>query len=125
MLIQDGNAKLADFAMSTGALIRVASSHQSRSITIAGTDAYSAPEVTRGGRRALSPASDMYSMGMLLYHVIEEDAPWAGESNTFIVRQIEAGELPRFESSDWTTELQAFVQVKVAMCKYYWFLYLS
>jgi serine/threonine protein kinase len=114
VLIQAGVAKLADFAMSTGAVVSVSRSISSQSGAVAtGTDAYSAPEVLENGRNALSPASDMYSVGMLVYHLVEEEAPWNRENNAFIVRQATAGKLPLFKSADWNRQLEDFMTVSL------------
>ena len=76
-----------------------------------GTDAYSAPEVVTYGRTSLSAASDMFSFGMLLYHVIEEEIPWSGESSAFIVRQVKEGFRPPFVAAEWTPELMELTTV--------------
>ena len=66
-----------------------------------GTYAYTAPEVLARGRRALSSRSDMYSMGMLLFHVVEELPPWRGEDYNFIKEEVTRGELPERQSEEW------------------------
>ena len=112
MLVKQGNVKLADFAMSSGAIGKASIAFTNRSSAAAtGTDAYSAPEVIDLGRRALSAASDMFSFGMLIYHVVEEMVPWGGESNRFIVRQVEEGRRPLFVAADWTPELMELTTV--------------
>jgi serine/threonine-protein kinase len=111
VLMSNGRAKLADFAMSAGAVGRASMSVSLASrAAVTGTDAYAAPEVLDSGRSALSPASDVFSFGMLLYHLVEEEVPWAGEKPEFIVRQGREGRLPPFRSADWSPELQEFVQ---------------
>ena len=67
--------------MSSGAIGQASVAFTNRSSTATGTDAYSAPEVIDLGRDGLSGASDMFSFGMLLYHVVEEKVPWRAESN--------------------------------------------
>lgn len=111
VLMSNGRAKLADFAMSAGAVGRASMSVSLASrAAVTGTDAYSSPEVVERGRSALSPASDVFSLGMLLYHVVEEEVPWAGERPDFVVRQVREGQLPPFRSEDWSPELQELVQ---------------
>ena len=108
VLVNQGKAKLADFAMSSGVVVRAS---MKITASTAGTDAYSAPEVVADGRASLSAASDMYSFGMLMYHMIEEEIPWSGESSTFIARKVQNGERPRFLASDWTPELMELTTV--------------
>lgn len=116
VLIQHGQAKLSDFGMSAGAVLRTSTSVRTQSsIVPAGTSCYAAPEVLSGGRRALSPGSDMYSFGMLVYHLVEEEAPWSGEDPGFVFRQVTAGVLPSFDSQEWTLELRQFVAVRLSM----------
>jgi hypothetical protein len=52
---------------------------------------------------------------MLVYHLVEEEAPWSGENNGFIFRQVTAGNLPPFESDNWKSQaqLERFVRVSV------------
>ena len=98
--------------MSSGVVVRASMAATARSsVAITGTDAYSAPEVVIYGRSSLSSASDMFSFGMLVYHMIEEDIPWSGQSNRFIVRQVEEGRRPPFVAAEWTPELMELTAV--------------
>ena len=58
---------------------------------IVGTPGYMSPEQA-AGRRTLGPATDIYSLGALLYHVVTARAPFAGETPTAILRQVEEQE---------------------------------
>ena len=64
-----------------------------------------------GRSAALTPASDVYSAGMLVYHMVEEEAPWDRENSAFIVWQATAGKLPLFKSAVWTRQLEEFMVV--------------
>ena len=98
--------------MSSGVVVRASMAiTASSSAAATGTDAYSAPEVIASGRDSLSSASDMFSFGMLVYHMIEEEIPWSGQSNRFIVRQIEEGRRPPFVAAEWTPELMELTTV--------------
>src|SRR3546814_1240939 len=98
--------------MSAGSVVLASASVSAQSTAApTGTNAYAAPEVLSGGRRALSPASDMYSFGMLVYHLVEEEMPWSGEDSWFISESVKVGNKPPFESEDWTADLRAFVEV--------------
>ena len=117
MLVKQDQVKLADFAMSFGAIGQASASFTNRSSAAAvGTDAYSAPEVIDLGRDGLSTASDMFSFGMLVYHMVEEQTPWGGQANRFIVRQVEKGRRPPFQAAEWTLELRELTTVCLMMC---------
>ena len=60
---------------------------------VAGTAAYLAPELLAGADRA-SPASDLYSVGALLYECLTGRAPFVGDSSAAIFAQIPAIEPP-------------------------------
>ncbi|MBA2283148.1 MAG: serine/threonine protein kinase, partial [Acidimicrobiia bacterium] len=70
----DGRAKLADFgiAKSTDSL------DQTVTGLVIGTPAYLAPERLAGA--AASPASDLYSLGVVLYEALTGERPFRGET---------------------------------------------
>jgi eukaryotic-like serine/threonine-protein kinase len=54
---------------------------------VAGTAAYLPPEILGGAERA-SPASDLYSLGAVLYECLTGRAPFVGETSAAIMAQI-------------------------------------
>jgi serine/threonine-protein kinase len=80
-----GRIVLMDFG--TGADLRVAS--QTR--TPAGTPVYLAPEIFQGKRASVQ--SDIYSLGVLLYHLVSTTFPVDGESLREITRMHERGKV--------------------------------
>jgi tRNA A-37 threonylcarbamoyl transferase component Bud32 len=70
----DGHAKLTDFGIARAA--EAVSLTQTG--TVLGTAQYMAPEQARG--RAVTPATDVYSMGVVLYELATGRLPFEGES---------------------------------------------
>ncbi len=71
LLDEDGNAYLSDFGIAKDVDSQAAGS----SINIEGTPAYLAPEQIRGGD--ISPASDVYAFGIMLYEMLSGKRPFA------------------------------------------------
>ncbi|WP_037294866.1 serine/threonine-protein kinase [Saccharomonospora azurea] len=87
----DGTAKLADFGIAhAGGDVTV-----TQTGVVAGTPAYLAPEVARG--RPASPASDVFSLGSLLFASVEGVPPFGdSEENTFgVLYRVAGGEPAR------------------------------
>ncbi|WP_448853747.1 protein kinase domain-containing protein [Corynebacterium frankenforstense] len=69
----DHSVKLADFG-----LVRAASVATGRTDKIVGTAAYLSPEQVRGDE--LTPASDVYSAGVMLFELLTGTTPFSGET---------------------------------------------
>ena len=101
---QGGRVVLMDF----GAGKDLARVHDPVAGDFAGTPLYVAPEVFRGEAR--SKASDIYSLGVLLYHLVTGAYPVEGTSKTEIGRRHERGR-PQKRLRDARPDLPApFVQ---------------
>jgi tetratricopeptide (TPR) repeat protein len=59
---------------------------------VLGTPGYLPPEQAAGRSREVTPASDVYGLGALLYHLITARAPFVGESPAVVLRQVEEQE---------------------------------
>ncbi|MEO1615265.1 MAG: serine/threonine-protein kinase [Planctomycetota bacterium] len=59
--------------------------------SIIGTPAFMSPEQARGDGKAMSPASDVYSLGATLYHLITGRPPHTGRSVS-ILESVQVGE---------------------------------
>ena len=73
LLSEAGKAKVADFGIAQAA----AANTTSRSNLILGTASYMSPEQAKGGR--VSPASDLYSLGIVLYEMLTGVLPYEAE----------------------------------------------
>lgn len=54
---------------------------------VLGTLAYMAPEQIRGERAAIGPATDVFALGAVLYHMLTGAAPYAGETPSTRMRE--------------------------------------
>ncbi len=69
VLIHDGHVRLADFGLSTKAGSGCAGN-------AGGTRQYMAPEMLSSAGHVVTPAQDVWSLGILLYAVLFADLPW-------------------------------------------------
>ncbi len=77
MLDDEGVAYIADFGLAKQFHNR---SSLTRSGAILGTPSYMAPEQAAGNRGEVSTASDVYSLGAILYHMLAGRPPFLGAS---------------------------------------------
>jgi serine/threonine-protein kinase len=68
--------KLADFGL---ALLLQADDDLTRTGQLLGTPRYMAPEQAVGGRSQLSPRTDVWALGVVLYELLTGQAPFDGE----------------------------------------------
>ncbi|MDQ6745151.1 MAG: protein kinase, partial [Actinomycetota bacterium] len=73
LISRDGRVKVGDFGVA-----RLAEGSSDGAATIAGTPRYMAPEQARGG--AISPATDVYGVGVVLYEMLAGHPPFDGHS---------------------------------------------
>ncbi len=71
VILEDGTVKLVDFGLATQANSALAAER-------IGTPHYMAPEACEA--RPVEPASDVYSLGISLYHLLTGSPPYAGQS---------------------------------------------
>ncbi|MCC6573248.1 MAG: SUMF1/EgtB/PvdO family nonheme iron enzyme [Planctomycetes bacterium] len=55
---------------------------------ILGTPTYMSPEQARGETDTLTPASDMFSMGVILYELLSLKLPWSGRTSEEVLDQV-------------------------------------
>jgi len=92
LMDNDGNAYLTDFGLAKSL---VDSQDLTKTGTIVGTPVYTSPEQLRG-EGALGTRSDLYSMGVILYHMLVGRPPFdSSESNMISIIYKHLEELPK------------------------------
>src|SRR5581483_2517983 len=80
-----GQAHVTDFGLARCAN---AENNLTQSGTMLGTPGYISPEQA-AAKRGIGPATDIYSLGAVLYHLLTGRAPFVGETPSAILRQVE------------------------------------
>ncbi len=92
--------KLLDFGIA-----QFAGTPQARSKEICGTPAYMSPEQIRGAKA--SPASDLYSAGILLFEMLAGKQPYTGPSPMEVVRRQLKMPVPRLSEANPDVDVDA------------------
>ena len=109
MITRDGDAKLCDFG-----IVKLVDMNNEASVTMAGTTVgtpyYISPEQARG-EDDLDIRSDLYSLGVTLFHTLTGDVPFTGNSQgAILVRHIlEEVPSPKTMKPDLSDEVCAIV----------------
>ena len=74
------------------------SSHLTRTLTIFGTPGYIAPEQVNGSVGKLGPASDVYSLGAILFDLLTGRPPFLGEHALKVIQQASEKPAPRLRT---------------------------
>ncbi len=80
-LAEDGSAKLGDF----GLAVAIDRSRLTREGMMVGTTSYMPPEQAVGGE--VTPRSDLYSLGCVLYEMVTGRAPFQGDDSVAVISQ--------------------------------------
>jgi TolB-like protein/tRNA A-37 threonylcarbamoyl transferase component Bud32 len=75
-----------------------ASSHLTRTLTIFGTPGYIAPEQVNGSAGKLGPASDVYSLGAILFDLLTGRPPFLGEQALKVIQQASEKPAPKLRT---------------------------
>jgi TolB-like protein/tRNA A-37 threonylcarbamoyl transferase component Bud32 len=74
------------------------SSHLTRTLTIFGTPGYIAPEQVNGSVGKLGPASDVYSLGAILFDLLTGRPPFLGEHALKVIQQASEKPAPKLRT---------------------------
>jgi len=74
------------------------SSHLTRTLTIFGTPGYIAPEQVNGSASKIGPASDIYSLGAILFDLLTGHPPFLGEHALKVIQQASEKPAPKLRT---------------------------
>jgi eukaryotic-like serine/threonine-protein kinase len=90
--ISDFEPKITDFGL---ALTTEGGQMMTQSGFLVGTPGYMAPEQASGKRSLVGPATDIYSLGVVLYQLLTGQLPFQGDSTLELLRQVTSDEPTR------------------------------
>ncbi|MBL9077887.1 MAG: protein kinase [Planctomycetes bacterium] len=94
MLGHDGSVRLLDF----GLVKELEPRSRSATVDFLGTPHYASPEQVTGTGQ-VGPASDVFSLGIVLYELLARRRPFDGDTARVVMRRIEHGEFPSLRTA--------------------------
>ena len=107
LIDETGNPHVADFGLAR----RVDSALTADNDEISGTPSYMAPEQATAGARKITPATDIWGLGAILYELVTGQAPFLDESPQATLKLVIEGKLrsPRQHAADLPHDLEAII----------------
>ncbi|GEM_PF-4110888 len=105
LLDRDGRAFVSDFGLAKD---MTASFELTQTGDVAGSPYYMSPEQSSGRMKDVTPASDVFALGVMLYEVLTGTHPFTGDSRIEILRRIQEEEaaLPTRVAADIPRDLE-------------------
>jgi tetratricopeptide (TPR) repeat protein len=98
LLDQDGRVRVADFGLATAqGLDRL-----TQTGALLGTPSFMSPEQLKGQSAALTPATDVWSLGVLLYQTLTGELPFSGGNLVELINAVVVGDMRRPRDLDNT-----------------------
>lgn len=103
-LLPDGTVKVVDFGIA-----RIGATSMTQIGQIMGTPGYMSPEQVKG--ETVGPASDIFSVGLILYEIVTGEKPFSSDSPTSTMYKIVNDELkpPHLTKPDIPPQLEAVI----------------
>ncbi|MCZ7639312.1 MAG: protein kinase [Verrucomicrobia bacterium] len=92
LLDREGQPHVTDFGL---AKVLTEGADLTQTVAVLGTPHYMSPEQARGRTRELTTASDIYSLGAVLYELLTGQPPFTGETLVEVLRRVAEDEPPR------------------------------
>ena len=105
ILLQDGQAIVADFGIARAFAAGVVDAGTSETIPAIGTPAYMSPEQATGSGR-LDGRSDVYALGCVVYEMVTGQPPFTGPTAQAILEQHSAAPVPSLRTARPDAPLQ-------------------
>jgi serine/threonine-protein kinase len=116
LFTEKGAAKLADLGLAKTYLDSGEDSGITQTGIACGTPLYFSPEQAKGAQD-LDIRSDIYSLGITLYHLLQGSPPFRGESAYVIFQKHVHEELPPFDLDDSSVPEPVFLLIKKMTAK--------